>query len=89
MEGLARLVKQHAKSVSPIKFIPYDQAYEPGFEDMPRRVPSLEKLEQLTGFRPTAPLSEIIDRVVEHFGGNVNAKIVSPGSRISAAVAND
>jgi UDP-glucose 4-epimerase len=89
MEGLARLVKERAKSASPITFIPYDQAYEPGFEDMPRRVPSLEKLEQLTGFRPTAPLSEIIDRVVEHFGKNVKAKIVSPASRSSAAVAND
>jgi UDP-glucose 4-epimerase len=89
MEGLAHLVKQRAKSASPITFIPYDQAYEPGFEDMPRRVPALEKLEQLTGFRPTAPLSEIIDRVVEHFEKNVNAKIVSPATRISAAVAHD
>jgi UDP-glucose 4-epimerase len=89
MEGLAHLVKQRAKSASPITFIPYDQAYEPGFEDMSRRVPALEKLEQLTGFRPTAPLSEIIDRVVEHFEKNVNAKIVSPATRISAAVAHD
>jgi UDP-glucose 4-epimerase len=89
MEGLAHLVKQRAKSASPITFIPYDQAYEPGFEDMPRRVPSLEKLEQLTGFRPTAPLSEIIDRVVEHFDRILNAKIVSPARRISSAAAND
>lgn len=66
IEGLARMVKERTNSDSPIHYIPYDQAYEPGFEDMPRRVPSLEKLEQLTGFRPTTPLTEIVDRVVQH-----------------------
>ncbi|HXW17826.1 MAG TPA: hypothetical protein VEJ39_05965, partial [Candidatus Acidoferrales bacterium] len=40
--------------------------YEPGFEDMPRRVPDLEKLESMTGFRPATPLSAIIDRVIAH-----------------------
>src|SRR6202521_4951279 len=44
IEGLAQLIKQRTKSPSPITFVPYEQAYEPGFEDMPRRVPSLEKL---------------------------------------------
>jgi UDP-glucose 4-epimerase len=67
IEKLAHFVKQRAKSQSPITFIPYDQAYEPGFEDMPRRVPSLEKLMLLTGFRPKTPLSEIVDRVIAHF----------------------
>src|SRR5271167_4039866 len=66
IEGLAQRVKQQAKSGSPIEFIPYDQAYEPGFEDMPRRVPCLDKLVQLTGFRPATPLTKIIDRVIEH-----------------------
>ena len=67
IEELARLVKQRIRSSSAITFVPYDQAYEPGFEDMPRRVPSLEKLEKLTGFRPGTPLAEIIERVVSHF----------------------
>ena len=67
IEGLAHFVKQRTKSPSPITFVPYEQAYEPGFEDMPRRVPSLEKLEKLTGFRPAIPLTDIVDRVVEHF----------------------
>jgi UDP-glucose 4-epimerase len=67
IEGLAQIVKQRTQSESPITYIPYDQAYEPGFEDMPRRVPALEKLEKLTGFRPATPLSEIVDRVVAHF----------------------
>src|ERR1700691_295943 len=66
IEGLAPRVKQEAKSASPVEFIPYDQAYEPGFEDMPRRVPCLDKLVKLTGFRPAAPLTKIIDRVIEH-----------------------
>jgi UDP-glucose 4-epimerase len=47
--------------------VPYDQAYEPGFEDMMRRVPSVEKLHALTGFRPHTPLNEIIDRVSTFF----------------------
>jgi len=66
IEGLAHRVKQQAKSSSAIEFVPYDQAYEPGFEDMPRRVPCLDKLVKLTGFRPATPLQKIIDRVLEH-----------------------
>ena len=67
IEALARLVKERTRSSSPIEFVPYDRAYEPGFEDMMRRVPSLEKLESLTGFRPRIPLTEIIDRVAVYF----------------------
>jgi len=67
IEGLAHFVKQRTKSQSPIVFVPYEEAYEPGFEDMPRRVPSLEKLERLTGFRPAIPLTDIVDRVIDHF----------------------
>jgi UDP-glucose 4-epimerase len=67
IEALAHLVKARTRSSSPIEFIPYDQAYEPGFEDMMRRVPSVEKLLSLTGFRPQIPLNEIIDRVTAYF----------------------
>jgi UDP-glucose 4-epimerase len=49
-------------------FVPYDQAYEPGFEDMFRRVPCLDKLEALTDFRPKTTLPEIIDRVIAYNG---------------------
>jgi len=66
IDGLAALVKEQTRSSSPIVRIPYDQAYEPGFEDMFRRVPSIAKLERLTGFRPRTPLAEIIDRVIAH-----------------------
>jgi UDP-glucose 4-epimerase len=67
IEALAHLVKERTGSSSPIEFIPYDQAYEPGFEDMMRRVPCVDKLHSLTGFRPATPLTEIIDRVTAFF----------------------
>src|SRR5579863_133617 len=72
IEGLAHMVKEQTNSSSPIEFIPYDQAYEPGFEDMLRRVPCLDKLERLTGFRPKTALPEIIDRVVAYCGRKKN-----------------
>ena len=76
IEKLARLVKQRTNSDSPITFVPYDQAYEPGFEDMPRRVPALGKLERLTGFRPTTALPEIVDRVIAHFQEKMGANLI-------------
>jgi len=66
IEGLAQFVKERTKSESPIVFVPYEEAYEPGFEDMPRRVPALEKLERLIGFRPRTALESIVDRVIGH-----------------------
>jgi UDP-glucose 4-epimerase len=66
IEDLAHRVKDRAASTSPIEYIPYDQAYESGFEDMMRRVPCVDKLQALTGFRPHTSLNEIIDRVVAH-----------------------
>jgi len=63
IEQLACLVKERTASTSPLQWVPYDQAYEPGFEDMFRRVPSSEKLMQITGFRPRTKLSAIIDMV--------------------------
>src|SRR5438093_8152492 len=67
IEGLAHRVKERTGSSSPVEYVPYDQAYEPGFEDMMRRVPSVEKLHALTGFRPHTPLTEIIERVAAFF----------------------
>lgn len=67
IEGLAQLVKERTNSKSPITYIPYDQAYEPGFEDMPRRVPALGKLQKLTGFLPAIPLNDVVDGVINYF----------------------
>jgi UDP-glucose 4-epimerase len=64
---LARRVKERTGSRSEIVTIPYDQAYEEGFEDMPRRVPDLGKLRHLTGYEPKVHLDEILDRVIEYF----------------------
>ncbi len=64
---LARRVKARTKSASEITFVPYDQAYEEGFEDMPRRVPDLTKLRTLIGYEPKVHLDEILDRVSEYF----------------------
>jgi UDP-glucose 4-epimerase len=72
IEGLAHLVKQRTGSSSTIEFVPYDKAYEPGFEDMFRRVPCVDKLQALTGFRPQTPLTEIIDRVTSYFQDRQN-----------------
>jgi UDP-glucose 4-epimerase len=63
MIGLANLVRSRLNSQSEIVYVPYEEAYGPGFEDMFRRVPSLVKLERLIGFRPTTPLETIIDAV--------------------------
>jgi UDP-glucose 4-epimerase len=67
IEDLAKSVKQRTNSSSPIHYVPYDQAYEPGFEDMIRRVPCIDKLYSLTGFRPQTNLSEIVDRVSAYY----------------------
>lgn len=80
IEALAHLVKERTASKSSIEFIPYDQAYEPGFEDMMRRVPNVDKLHSLTGFRPQTPLTEIIDRVTAYFRNQIE-----PSSRPRAA----
>jgi UDP-glucose 4-epimerase len=64
---LASKVRKLTGSSSEIVRIPYDQAYEAGFEDMPRRVPDISKIAALIGYRPTVELDEILTRVVESF----------------------
>ena len=64
---LAERVKRMTDSASLVQFIPYDQAYEAGFEDMPRRVPDISKVRNLVGYEPRLSLDEIVCRVVEHF----------------------
>jgi len=63
---LACLVKEITGSSSEIVHIPYDQAYSPGFEDMARRVPCLEKIQRLIKFRPTTPIETIVRLVVDY-----------------------
>ena len=65
IRALAERIKAKTGSRSEIVLIPYDQAYEAGFEDMPRRVPDLAKIRQAIGYVPRVQLDEIIERVVE------------------------
>jgi len=66
IRGLAERVIEAAGSRSDIVYVPYDEAYAQGFEDMMRRVPDVSKLEATVGFRPRTPLSDIIRDVIEH-----------------------
>ncbi len=61
---LAVRIKAMTGSTSQIVKIPYDQAYEAGFEDMPRRVPDISKIRALVGYEPTVELEEILTRVI-------------------------
>jgi nucleoside-diphosphate-sugar epimerase len=67
---LAARVKTMTGSCSPIHYIPYDQAYEAGFEDMPRRVPDISKIREFVGYEPKLGLEEIIRSVIEHMRAN-------------------
>jgi UDP-glucose 4-epimerase len=65
--GLAEKIKEMTGSQSEIVKVPYDQAYGEGFEDMPRRVPDITKLQKFTGYEPKVQLTEILTRVIAHF----------------------
>ena len=67
IHDLAQLVKAMTGSASDIEFVPYDEAYEAGFEDMDRRVPALERIQELIGYKPTLDLSGILLQVIENF----------------------
>jgi UDP-glucose 4-epimerase len=60
-------VKAMTNSTSEIVTIPYDQAYEAGFEDMPRRVPDITKINKLVGYEPRVQLDDILARVIDYF----------------------
>ncbi len=67
IQELAQRVKTRTGTRSEIVLVPYDRAYEEGFEDMQRRVPDLSKLRALTGYVPQVPLDGILDRVIAYF----------------------
>ncbi len=75
IRGLAERIKALTDSRSPIRMIPYDQAYEAGFEDMPRRVPDLSKIAALIGYQPKIGLDDIIRRVVADFRAREDVSI--------------
>jgi UDP-glucose 4-epimerase len=67
IEQLAEKVRNMTGSRSDIVKIPYDEAYESGFEDMPRRVPDIGKIHRAIGYEPRVGLDDIITRVIDYF----------------------
>jgi UDP-glucose 4-epimerase len=67
IESLAERIRTLSGSSSIIKHIPYDEAYESGFEDMPRRVPDLARIEGLIGYKPVHGLDDILLQVIDYF----------------------
>jgi len=63
---LAKKVKSMTSSKSEIVFVPYDEAYEEGFEDMPRRVPDLSRIQSLIGYQPSKDLEQIVQSVIDY-----------------------
>jgi UDP-glucose 4-epimerase len=66
IRALADLVIEMTGSSSGVCFVPYSEAYEPGFEDMERRLPDISRIRGVTGWEPTRSLQDIISDVIEH-----------------------
>jgi UDP-glucose 4-epimerase len=77
IRALAERAIKLTGSSSPIEYIPYEEAYGEGFEDMKRRVPSLEKVKRLIGYKPTRSLDDIINDVASEFGKIVKESVTS------------
>ena len=74
IEQLARRIVKLTGSKSKLVRVPYDKAYESGFEDMRRRVPDISKAGKLVGYRPRVSLDETIRRVVKHIRKDLKSK---------------
>lgn len=69
IKDLACHIRQRLGSTSELRYVPYEQAYRPGFEDMERRVPDLRRAHALIGFRPTRTLDDVIDDIIAEENG--------------------
>jgi UDP-glucose 4-epimerase len=65
ISDLAKMVRDLTHSSSEIVYIPYNEAYEEGFEDMPRRVPDISKIKNLIGYEPTLDLTGILKEIIK------------------------
>ncbi len=65
--ALAQRIQARTGSASEIALIPYEQAYESGFEDFRRRIPSLDKIKQAIGWAPSTPLDTTIDQIIAYY----------------------
>jgi len=71
---LAMLVKAMTGSASPIEYIPYEEAYEEGFEDMHRRVPDISRIRNLLNFEPSHDIRQIVKCVISYFDAQVEER---------------
>ncbi|HYO91116.1 MAG TPA: GDP-mannose 4,6-dehydratase, partial [Pyrinomonadaceae bacterium] len=86
---LAERVKSLTNSSSEIVYVPYDEAYEEGFEDMPRRVPDTSKVQALVGFRPHMSLDGILQTVINYYSdaeGELRGRIFNTGQKSATQV---
>jgi len=67
IEELAQLIKKMTGSASEIVYIPYDGAYQEGFEDMYRRMPDISKIGALTGYKPSMNVEGIVGAVIDYY----------------------
>jgi UDP-glucose 4-epimerase len=74
ISALAEKAIEMTGSTSEIRYIPYEEAYGEGFEDMQRRVPSLEKARRLIGYQPTRKLEDIINDVADQFREEIKSE---------------
>ena len=89
---LAEKVKRVASSGAPVEFISYQEAYQSGFEDMPRRVPDLGRIRRLIGYQPTKTLDAMLQAIadsVEKKAFAAHAGLRSAGSGSVAADSTD
>lgn len=85
---LAQRIKSLTGSDSPIVFVPYERAYEEGFEDMMRRVPDISKAHQLIGFSPSMDLDNILKSVIKYQCEGEERHRPSPEPRLRFATAD-
>ncbi len=80
---LAKKIKRQTRSDSEIVFVPYDKAYEAGFEDMMRRVPDITKVRELIGYRPKIDLDEMLESIIEYHRGRMLGELGVPASSLA------
>ncbi|HET8580420.1 MAG TPA: GDP-mannose 4,6-dehydratase [Nitrospiraceae bacterium] len=78
IRDLAARIRHMTGSSSEIIYVPYEQAYGPGFEDIRYRVPDITKLRDTVGYAPTFPLDEILRRVVDHSRQRLAGRVAAP-----------
>jgi len=66
IDNLAKKIKDMTRSSSEVSYVPYEQVYGQAFDDMMRRRPCLEKIEQLVGYKASTSLEETLERIIRH-----------------------